>query len=284
MNNNNESQSGNTWILVADRGRGRIVSRSGVTGKLSVVESFESPEGSSHVSELVSDKQGRFRVSQGPTSTSDTQSGFKRNSTARFAQQIVQKLEQGCQRKEFEALELVVAPAFLGAIRSALSPALQHMVTRSVARDLTPLSLHELTKRLAVPTQAQTKETPILQTKTMGDTLLIEVTGNLGAFTLQQIQSDAEAIVNGFETFYAVRHVVVDLARCDFFGSPGIGFFMRLWTQVRARGGSMVVCNASELERELLALTRLNELWPICDSLDEALEAVRNDICVQNNV
>lgn len=279
--NNNKQQTGNTWILVADRGRGRIVSRSGETGKLSIVDTFECPEGSAHVSELTSDQQGRFRVSRGPTATGDTQSDFKRHTAARFAQEIARELERGAQKKQFENLELVVAPTFLGAIRSALNTTLQHMVTRSIARDFTSFSIHELKKRLAVPPEPSSSEAPILQTETLDDTLIVEVTGDLGALTFQRIQSDAEAIVRGFEANYETRHVVLDFSRCEYFGSPGISFFMRLWTQVRSRGGSMVVCNVSDLERELLGLTRLNELWPVCDSREEALEAVRSDICIQ---
>lgn len=277
----NNTTDGDTWIVIADRGRGRILSRSGNTGKLSVVESFECPEGSAQACDVLSDQQGRFRVSRGPTATGDAQSKFKRHTAARFAQEIVRKLEKGNERNQFSELELVVAPGFLGAVRSALSPALQHMVTRSIARDFTSFSVHELTKRLAIAPDPSSSGTPVLRTEPSGDTLVVEVTGNLGALTFSGIQSEAEAIARGLETSYAIRHVIIDLARCEYFGSPGIGFFMRLWTQVRARGGSMVVCNASELERELLALTRLNELWPICQSRDDALEAVHSDISIQ---
>ncbi len=274
-----QERTADTWILIADRGRGRIVSRSRVTGKLEIEESFECPQGSSHVSELVSDQQGRFRVSGGPTSTGDSQSNLKRYTAARFARSIVARLEKGKQLRKFAELELVVAPSFLGAVRSALSPGLEHMVTRSIARDFTGYSVHELSKRLITPPPPANAEPPVLSAEAAEEVLLVEVVGDLGAASFERVQSDAEAIVRGLETSYTIRHVVVDLEKCAYFGSAGIGFFMRLWTQVRSRGGSMAVCNASELERELLELTRLDQLWPIRQSRHEAIAAVRSDVC-----
>ena len=270
-----------TWILIADRGRARIVSRSHATGKLEIEQSLECPQGSSHVSELVTDQQGRFRVSGGPTSNGETQSNLKRHTAARFARTIVARLEKGKQLKKFGELELVVAPSFLGAVRSALSPGLEQLVTRSIARDFTSFSIHELSKRLITAPSPANIEAPVLSAEAADEVLVVEVTGDLGAISFERVQSDAEEIVRGLETSYAVRHVVIDLERCDYFGSAGIGFFMRLWTQVRSRGGSMAVCNASELERELLALTRLDELWPIRASMSDAVAAVRSDVCYQ---
>jgi hypothetical protein len=37
----------------------------------------------------------------------------------------------------------------------------------------------------------------------------------------------------------------------------------------------MAFCNVSEQEREVLAVTRLDGIWPICRSRGEALQAVR---------
>jgi hypothetical protein len=37
----------------------------------------------------------------------------------------------------------------------------------------------------------------------------------------------------------------------------------------------MAICNVSEHEREILDVTRLSKLWPLCASREEALAVVR---------
>ncbi|MFK7818327.1 MAG: host attachment protein [Planctomycetaceae bacterium] len=281
MSNNNVAKT--VWILVADRGKARLLARTADETTLNLVQSFESSEGLSHVSELVSDQQGRFRGRTSPTSTGDSQSNLKRHSTARFAREIVKKLEDGRQKNHFSELELIVAPAFLGAVRSALTASLQHMVTRAVARDYTAFSINDLEERLpktAKPEPKDEKEETFL-IEELDDTLVITLTGNLGALAYSKARAEAEAILRTFESSFEKRHVVLDFKACDYFGSAGIGFFIRLWTQVRSRGGSMAVCNASPLEQELLTLTRMDKLWPVYSSLEEAIEAVQNDVCIQ---
>jgi hypothetical protein len=47
-----------------------------------------------------------------------------------------------------------------------------------------------------------------------------------------------------------------------------------LWQKVRAGKGKMVLCNVSDVGREILHVSRFDTLWPICDSCEKALEAV----------
>jgi anti-anti-sigma factor len=72
------------------------------------------------------------------------------------------------------------------------------------------------------------------------------------------------------------RHVVLDFRQTDYFGSSALGLFVRLWKRVKRRGGRMALCNLSEPEKEILRITHLDQLWPICSSRREALQAVRH--------
>jgi anti-anti-sigma factor len=72
-----------------------------------------------------------------------------------------------------------------------------------------------------------------------------------------------------------VRGVVLDFHRTDYYGSTALGFFLRLWKRVGMRGGRMAFCNLSPNENEILAVTRLNTLWPTFASREEAVKAVR---------
>jgi anti-anti-sigma factor len=72
-----------------------------------------------------------------------------------------------------------------------------------------------------------------------------------------------------------VKHIVLDLHKMDYCGSTALGAFVSLWHGVRERGGRLALCNISKHERELLGVTNLDYLWPLCPSRVEALRAVR---------
>jgi len=48
-----------------------------------------------------------------------------------------------------------------------------------------------------------------------------------------------------------------------------------VWGRVRSREGKMVVCNVSDMGVEIFQVAKFDTLWPICASLEEAMESVR---------
>ena len=66
-----------------------------------------------------------------------------------------------------------------------------------------------------------------------------------------------------------------DFADTDYYGSTALGLFMKLWKRVQTANGSMVFCNTSPHEREVLELTRLNNLWPVFGTREEAIQHLR---------
>lgn len=72
-----------------------------------------------------------------------------------------------------------------------------------------------------------------------------------------------------------IKHVVLDFHKTDYYGSTALGFFVKLWQRVRRVNGRMAFCNVSAHEKEILHITHLDHLWPICSSRTEALAAVR---------
>lgn len=107
-----------------------------------------------------------------------------------------------------------------------------------------------------------------------GDTLLVSPTANLGELDCGQIESEGRGVLDLMAN-PSVRNVVLDFRRTDYCGSTALGLFLRLWKRVRGRGGRMAFCNVSEHEREILAVTKLDGLWPVCRSREEALRVVR---------
>ncbi len=61
----------------------------------------------------------------------------------------------------------------------------------------------------------------------------------------------------------------------DYYGSTALGFFLKLWKRIRSVDGKMAFCNVSPYEQEVLRLTRLDTLWPICGTREDALQCLR---------
>ena len=69
--------------------------------------------------------------------------------------------------------------------------------------------------------------------------------------------------------------VIVDFSRVGYFGSLLLDTLCVVWKQTRDRSGTMSLCNLSDVSKEIVNKSRLNSLWPVFASLQDALEASR---------
>lgn len=107
------------------------------------------------------------------------------------------------------------------------------------------------------------------------DTIIVVPTMNLQELDYQRIEEGARKILdllNGTDT----KAVVLDFHKTDYYGSTVLGFFLKLWKRVKSRNGRMAFCNVSDHEKEILRITGLDQLWPICSSRSKALEAAKD--------
>lgn len=125
--------------------------------------------------------------------------------------------------------------------------------------------------------------TPLFTLTRAEDTIIVTPQRDLSDFDFIQIET-AAAEVLGQITGDGGPNVVVDFSKIKFCGSTALGFFARLFKKTRCRGGEMAVCNVSPDEREVLRVTRLDTLWAVCDSLDEAIVAVRSATTTRDDV
>ena len=116
---------------------------------------------------------------------------------------------------------------------------------------------------------------PLFTLSRADHTIIVTPQRNLTEFDFTQIETEAAEIL-GQITKNGGPNVVVDFSKIDYTGSTALSFFTRLFKKTRCCGGEMAFCNVSPVEREVLQVTRLDTLWPICDSVDDALAAVGN--------
>ena len=114
----------------------------------------------------------------------------------------------------------------------------------------------------------------IFEVEHTGDTIIVVPVVDLRELNFLQLEAGAKRILD-LLTSTGTKNVVMDFRKTDYYGSTALGFFVKLLKRVRERNGRMAFCNVSEHEKEILQITKLNQLWPICSSRIEALTAVR---------
>ena len=106
-----------------------------------------------------------------------------------------------------------------------------------------------------------------------GKTVIAIPVANLREFDFERIQAGAETVLSWLENG-DVQNLVIDFSETEFYGSTALEFFVKLWKRVCSVGGKMAFCGVSEHELEVLQTTKLDSLWPICKTREEALAAV----------
>ena len=74
---------------------------------------------------------------------------------------------------------------------------------------------------------------------------------------------------------YDAKSAVIDLTNIDYFGSIMLYLMVRLWKWVSAKGGQLALCNVSKIGREILETAKFDSMWPIVETREEAIAAVK---------
>jgi anti-anti-sigma factor len=69
--------------------------------------------------------------------------------------------------------------------------------------------------------------------------------------------------------------LVLDMSNTKFFASEFLGRLFRVWQRLQKRNGKLAVCAASELCGEILSVTRVDTIWTITKTRDEAIAQVK---------
>lgn len=81
----------------------------------------------------------------------------------------------------------------------------------------------------------------------------------------------AEQINNG------ARNFVMDLTELQHINSSGLGVLITLLTKARKVSGEVVLTNPSEFINNILIITKLNSVFNIFDSTEEALKSFNQE-------
>lgn len=83
---------------------------------------------------------------------------------------------------------------------------------------------------------------------------------------IQMIKSVDELLESGKNKF------VIDLSGLKYMNSSGLNVLIQLLTKTRNNGGESVICHVSKKVNELLIITKLNTLFKVADTKEEAFK------------
>ena len=138
------------WVVVADRSRSRILSASWPDPvEWEEIADLIHAEGAMKASEINTDRQGMLGEQSGRQHVGEPRTDFKHSTAERFADEIVQYLEDARVHNKFGKLGLVCPPLFLGVLRKRLTDPLGNLVIWELDKDYTHEAVKDLTAHLA---------------------------------------------------------------------------------------------------------------------------------------
>lgn len=135
----------NTWVLVADAARARIVLNEGPGRGLNtaLVREFEGPNAPAR--EIMADRPGRTFDSAGTgRHAKERPTDPKLVEQRAFLAEIAAYLEHEAKRGAYDRLVIVAPPRALGNLRAALADGVRAKVTGELNKDLTNVPIREL--------------------------------------------------------------------------------------------------------------------------------------------
>ena len=115
---------------------------------------------------------------------------------------------------------------------------------------------------------------PTFEIARYGPWAIMRVTGEIDMATAPKLRQHVQKV-----TARAPQGLVLDLDNVDFIDSTGLGVMVGAAKRMRIVGGGFrIVCNQKHLN-ELFALTRLDAVFELFETLDEAL----SDVAVEDD-
>ena len=86
----------------------------------------------------------------------------------------------------------------------------------------------------------------------------------------------AEQMVIDIDAMIAAQNnkIVFDLGRLKYINSSGLTVLINALTKARKSGGEAMIANVSKKVNELLVITKLNTVFTVTDTIEEALKKI----------
>ena len=100
----------------------------------------------------------------------------------------------------------------------------------------------------------------------VGDKVVLHVAGRMDSENAHQFELQCEScIADGFTS------IVIDLSDLAYISSLGLRSVVAVSKKARDKGGELRICRMTGLVRQVFEITRLNQVFPLHDSVESAL-------------
>jgi anti-anti-sigma factor len=110
----------------------------------------------------------------------------------------------------------------------------------------------------------------MIHTEAVDDVMLLELRPGVSSLADQNVLNELDAI-RKLRREIGFKKLIIDLTEAPFFGSSMLELIRVLWNDVSSCGGQLVLCNPSQVGREVLAVAKFDRVWPITETRDKAL-------------
>ena len=69
-------------------------------------------------------------------------------------------------------------------------------------------------------------------------------------------------------------HMIVDFGHVNYFGSSMLVAMHTIWRRIRERSGQLLLCELSDVGREIVEVSRFDSVWPVFATRQEALASL----------
>ncbi|MDN3670036.1 STAS domain-containing protein [Echinicola jeungdonensis] len=106
--------------------------------------------------------------------------------------------------------------------------------------------------------------------KREGNSIIISINGDLIGDEVgpQLVEMVSDAVQD------KIKNCIIDLKGVRYISSSGIGVLITMLTKMRNAGGEVYLTSPSEHVKKLLIITKLNNIFTVFDSLEDAKEKV----------
>lgn len=92
-------------------------------------------------------------------------------------------------------------------------------------------------------------------------------------------KDDAEELTYNFDRLLEGKesYFIINMENMEYLNSTGLNILIGLLTKVRNSGGEMIICNVPKKINQLLLVTKLNTVFNVAMSVDEANKIIENE-------
>jgi len=138
-----------TWVLIADGGRARLLSTARVAGDDNFVQLAAYDNSEALEAPASTDRPGRSFESANATRHAVAEySELNKQPKLEFADYLADIVNQGAVNEDYSRLMIVAPPTLLGRLRESLSDQAKERLIGSLDKDLTHVGLADLPKHL----------------------------------------------------------------------------------------------------------------------------------------